>query len=632
MLNDGVARSRSALALRAQNSMAGQIDLRRVEVSAGVEQTAGDGNGIATLDGAGISLAVCGRSTSLRQEGGLVCAAVGTPRFDSRSATAAAHRHGIAAAWLELYRECGVELFAKAHGAWSVVVVDPAKRRAIAGVDRFAIHPLCFRARDGVLDFASRADEVPGGNAEIELQAIYDYVYHHFIPAPRTIYAEIFRLDAAHRLIATVDGVEIERHWRARFAPNATPFAERKQAFVSALTDAIADQLGSESIGCYLSGGTDSSTVAGLATRVGRKPVKTFSIGFDAAGYDEMHYARVAARHFGTDHHEYYITPADLVDRIPQVAAFYDQPFGNSSALPAYFCAKLAHDDGVTRMLAGDGGDELFGGNSRYAADKLFTAYERVPALLKRSLIEPLAVPLRSLPLLRKGARYVEIARMPVPDRFQLYNLLTRMGAASVFTPEFLSRVDVAEPHRLELLTFAGLPPASTLDRTLAFEWKYILADNDLPKVCGTATLGGVEAGFPLLDDRVVDFSLGLPGELKVRRGKLRAFFKEALSDFLPAEIIAKKKHGFGLPFGVWLLRDRALRDFAQGSVNALASRGIIQPSLSQTLFGERIGEHAGYYGEMVWILMMLEQWLASRTAASGIRLAPSPRDAKPAG
>src|SRR4029079_3907534 len=201
-------------------------------------------------------------------------------------------------------------------------------------------------------------------------------------------------------------------------------------------------------------------------------------------------------------------------------------------------------------------------------------------------------------------------ARMPVPDRFQLYNLLTRMGAASVFTPDFLSGVDIAEPHRQELLTFAGLPPASTLDRTLAFEWKYILADNDLPKVSGTATLGGIEAGFPLLDEPGVDFSLGLPGELKVRRGKLRAFFKEALSDFLPAEIIAKKKHGLGLPFGGWLLRDRALRDFAQGSVNALAARGIIQPSLSHTLFGERIGEHAGYYGEMVWILMMLEQWL----------------------
>jgi asparagine synthase (glutamine-hydrolysing) len=396
-------------------------------------------------------------------------------------------------------------------------------------------------------------------------------------------------------------------------------FADRKAAFLSALADAVSDQLAGESIGCYLSGGTDSSTVAGMATRALGRPVKTFSIGFDAAGYDEMEYARIAARKFGTDHTEYYITPNDLIERIPLVASSFDQPFGNSSALPAFFCAKLAHDAGVTRMLAGDGGDELFGGNSRYASDKLFTAYEHVPGLLKRSLIEPLALglPLGTVPLLRKGVRYVEIARMPVPGRMQLYNLLTRVGPANVFTSAFLADVDTTEPHRRELATYAATLPAATLNRTLAYEWKYILADNDLPKVTGTASLGGVDVGFPLLDDRLLDFSLGLPPDLKVRGRKLRYFFKEALRGFLPDEIITKKKHGFGLPFGVWLLRDQALREFARTSVNALAARGIIQPMLARTLFDERIGEHAAYYGEMVWILMMLEQWLARAPRAA---------------
>jgi asparagine synthase (glutamine-hydrolysing) len=367
-----------------------------------------------------------------------------------------------------------------------------------------------------------------------------------------------------------------------------------------------------------LSGGTDSSTVTGMLTEVTGRPAKTFSIGFDAAGYDEMEYARIAARHYGTDHHEYYITPDDLVQRIPQVAAWFDQPFGNSSALPAYFCAKVAHDAGVTRMLAGDGGDELFGGNSRYASDKLFTAYERVPALVKRALIEPLALglPLSSVPLLRKGARYVEIARMPVPGRMQLYNLLSRMGPANVFTTDFIASIDAGEPERRELASFAATPPAATLNRMLAHEWKYILADNDLPKVTGTASLAGVDVAFPFLDDRLLDFSLGLPPDQKVRGRKLRYFFKEALRGFLPQEIIAKKKHGFGLPFGVWLVRERALRDFARGSVDALASRGIIQPGLPGMLFDERLGEHASYYGEMIWILMMLEQWLGRARAA----------------
>lgn len=613
--------------LRAPNTLAGRVAFHRAGSSTSVEQTVTDGNGISTLVGPGFAFAVFGKLASLRHEGGLLCAAVGTPRFDSRAAGESAGRHGIAGGWLALYREYGLEMFAGVHGAWSVMLVDLEKRQAIGGVDRFAIRQLCFRTNERELSFASRADEVPGGGVEIEAQAIYDYVYHHFIPAPRTIFTGVSRLDAAHRLVATTRTVTVDRHWQPQFAPNAIPFPERKQAFLSALTDAVTDQLGGESIGCYLSGGTDSSTVAGVVTRVRGKPVKTFSMGFDAAGYDEMHYARIAARQFGTDHHEYYITPADLVEGIPRVAAFYDQPFGNSSALPAYFCAKLAHDDGVTRMLAGDGGDELFGGNTRYATDKLFTAYEQVPDFLKRSLIEPLALGIshKSVPLLRKGARYVEIARMPVPGRLQLYNLLTRMGPEAVFTPDFLAQVDMGEPHRLELVTFAALPPAATLDRTLAFEWKYVLADNDLPKVAGTATLGGIDVGFPLLDDRLVDFSLGLPPELKVRGRRLRAFFKDALRDFLPREIIAKKKHGFGLPFGVWLLRNRELREFAQGSVDALATRGVIQPSLSRMLFGERIGEHAGYYGEMVWILMMLEQWLAARTISSTIRRAAFP-------
>lgn len=614
MLTDAVVAREPALALWARNTLALWCDLRHAHAGA-VDEDTRDGECAMALRGPGFAVRIAGGLASLHHDRGFVCAAIGRPRFDSREATEAATRHGAAAGWLALYRERGAQMFANAHGAWSVVLVDLAKAQAIAGVDRFAIHPLCYRFDDGVVGLASRADEVPGRSTEIDTQAIFDYVYHHFIPAPRTIFTGVARLDAAHRVKVTSEGTAVERHWQPEFVAQERPFPERKQAFIAALDAAVRDQIDSESVGCYLSGGTDSSTIAGMVTRVTGRPAQTFSIGFDAAGYDEMHYARIAAKHFGTEHHEYYVTPQDLVERIPEVARFYDQPFGNSSALPALFCARLAHDAGVTRMLAGDGGDELFGGNSRYATDKLFTAYERVPGILKRGLIEPVALdsPLYSVPVLRKGARYVEIARMAVPQRLQLYNLLTRIGPETVFTPEFLARIDTGEPSRRELATFAATPRAATLDRTLAYEWKYILADNDLPKVVGTATLGGVDVGFPLLDDRLVDFSLGLPPDQKVRGRRLRYFFKEALRDFLPDEILAKKKHGFGLPFGVWLLRDRALRDFAQSSLESLAARGTIQRSLHRTLFEERIGEHAGYYGELVWILMMLEQWFESR-------------------
>jgi asparagine synthase (glutamine-hydrolysing) len=548
-----------------------------------------------------------------------VCAAIGSPRFESSSAAAAASRGDAAAGWLELYREFGAGMFDKAHGAWSVVILDLAERSAIAAVDRFGIRPLCYRVDAGTVAIASRADEVPGAGRDIDPQAIFNYVYHHVIPAPRTIFRNVARLEPAHWLAATSRGAEVERYWRPEFAPTELPFTQRRDDFIATLTKAVSDQLAAGSVGCYLSGGTDSSTVAGMVARVTGAPVKTFSIGFNAAGYDEMHYARIAARHFGTDHHEYYVTPRDLIEHIPKVAEFYDQPFGNSSALPAFFCAKLGHDDGVVRMLAGDGGDELFGGNSRYASDRVFAAYGRVPAVVRRALIEPIALAsgTRSVPLIRKGSRYVEVARMSVPDRLQRYNLLMRIGPANVFAPEFLATIDPEEPHRRELTTFDDIAAGAELDRTLVYEWKYILADNDLPKVTGTATLGGVDAAFPLLDDRLVELSLALPVDLKVRGGKLRYFFKEALRGFLPDEIIAKKKHGFGLPFGVWVTGEPALREAAHEAIESLERRGLIRSELRRDLFDRRIGEHAGYYGEMIWILMMLERWLERRATAT---------------
>ena len=617
-----------AFGLRADTSVAGWVDLRQCGREASGVATA-DPDGVLRLGGQGWALAARGRFAAVCRDGDVVCAAAGTPRFDAPVALRAAAEQGAAAAWIALYREAGPDFVRRARGAWSVIVVDLERRAAVAAVDRFAVRPLCYRFADGLLAFATRADEVPGAGEAIDWQSVYDYVYPHIVPAPRPIFDGVSRLDAAHRLAAGGAGVQVERHWQPRFAPREVPFGERKEAFLSALAAAVSDRLGDEAVGCYLSGGTDSSTVAGMVTRVTGKPARTFSIGFDADGYDEMHYARVAARHFGAEHREYYVTPQDLVELIPVVAAFYDQPIGNLSALPAYYCAREARREGITRMLAGDGGDELFGGNSRYAADRIFTAYERIPGFVRSALIEPLALglPLRSVPLARKAARYVEIARMPVPDRMQLHNLLTRIGPGQVFTPDFLARVDTGEPRQRELATWAATPEGATLDRTLAWEWKYVLADNDLPKVVGTATLGGVDVAFPMLDERLVDFSLTLPPALKVRGHRLRYFFKKALEGFLPDEVITKKKHGFGLPFGVWMLRTPALREVAHEAVEALERRGVIRPGLRNDLFDRKVAEHAGYYGEMIWVLMMLELWLGGRRAGS----APSPGTVPPA-
>jgi asparagine synthase (glutamine-hydrolysing) len=148
------------------------------------------------------------------------------------------------------------------------------------------------------------------------------------------------------------------------------------------------------------------------------------------------------------------------------------------------------------------------------------------------------------------------------------------------------------------------------LNRTLAFDWRYTLGESDLPKVRETTRLAGISVGFPMLDSALLDFSLTLPDNYKLRGLKLRWFFKEALRGFLPDEILTKKKQGFGLPFGVWLTKNPKLFELANDSLQTLAQRGIVRPEFIQTLLKHRLQEHAGYYGEKIWILMMLEQWL----------------------
>ena len=160
---------------------------------------------------------------------------------------------------------------------------------------------------------------------------------------------------------------------------------------------------------------------------------------------------------------------------------------------------------------------------------------------------------------------------------------------------------------------------ADALNRTLAFDWRYTLAESDLPKVRGTTALAGVSVGFPMLDDQLLAFSLGLPVSYKLKGLKLRWFFKEALRGFLPDEIITKRKQGFGLPFGVWLTRHSALMALAQDSLDSLAPRGIVRPAFVQRLTRDLLPQHPGYFGEMVWILMMMEQWL--RAHAPGYRV-----------
>lgn len=522
-----------------------------------------------------------------------------------------------APALLARWRARGPAFLDELRGPFALALQDPDSGAQLLAVDGFAQQTLCWRVQDGKLRFSADARELGSADA-LEPQALFDYLFFHCIPSPRTIYRDVQRLPAGHCLLWDGRSARLQRYWQPRFEPDAEPaFEPRAAAFRNLVEQAVRTQLeGAGTPACFLSGGTDSSTVAGMVQRVAGR-CEAYSIGFEAEGYDETAYARIAAQHFGVQHHAYYVTPKDLREHLPSVAAHFDQPFGNSSALPTFTCARLAQQDGVQRLLAGDGGDELFGGNSRYATQRLFAHYQRLPGWLRAGM-EPLLDNglSRRVPGLKKGASFIDQVRQGMPGRLQRYNLLTLLGLDQVLSAGFLAAIDASAPAALQQSVWDQHPAADELNTHLAFDWRFTLAENDLVKVRGACQLAGLEVGFPLLDDGLRAFSERLPVDDKLKGEQLRWFFKEALRGFLPDAILSKTKHGFGLPFGPWLAQAPELQDFSREHLHSLAARGLLRADFIERLLREYLPQAPGYYGEMVWITLSLELWLQRHAPA----------------
>ena len=550
------------------------------------------------------------------EDGAYLVAYAGEPRFTDTELEDLARQRGRVAALCAGYKRWQSDLAKHLTGQHAIAVVDRDQHALYLAVDRFATHSVVFQSSGGGVVFGSTLDAIVQSSAnelELDAQAIFNYVYFHVIPGPDTIYSGVRRLLAGESLTFKNGSLALQTYWEPVFDESqSAPFDELKLGFLGALRSAVESTSQGEACGSFLSGGTDSSTIAGLLGEVTGAPAKTYSIGFEAAGYDEMEYARIAAKHFKTEHHEYYVTPADVAEAIPRIAQVYDQPFGNSSAVPTYFCARFAQQDGIRKLLGGDGGDELYGGNERYAKQHVFGHYDRVPGFIK-GLMEPLLFNTPgadSIGPLRKAKSYIEQAKVRMPARLETYNLLDRFGVDKVFSGDFLAKVRSDYPLQHLSSVYHGAKAGTLLNRMLALDFKITLTDNDLPKVTRMCELAKVAVAYPMLDDRVLDFSLRLAPELKMRGTTLRYFFKEALRGFLPDAIINKPKHGFGLPFGPWLKDYAPLQDIAYGSLERLGERGVIREEFVGELIAAHRTGHAGYYGTMVWVLMMLELWL----------------------
>ena len=563
-----------------------------------------------------LGVAACSRfgKAHTHVENGLAAALTGRPQFIDDELAFIARDQNPAVAVAHGWMRYGEKLPTLMRGNFAFAVLEPLKNKACLVLDRIGSERLCYAHRNGQLAFGTSVQSVaahPAVGRTIDPQAIYDYLYFHTIPAPRSVYQGVHKLLPGQILTLNNGQVHANFYWQADYTPVGADFDTRRSNFRTVLDQAVRDA-DVPGTAAFLSGGTDSSTVVGALTAARGAPVDTFSIGFDAAGFDEMEYARCAVERYGSRPHEYYLKPADIVTAIPLIAREYDEPFGNASAVPTYFCAKAAHDAGFKRMLAGDGGDEIFGGNVRYAKQRLFELYSKVPALLRQGVIEPVAhLPGLSehFPL-AKLKSYITQAKVGLPLRLESYNFLHRTPLDRIFSADFIHAVNPSSADAALTETYERTRSDHYLNRLMHLDMKFTLADNDLRKVGTMTEAAGIEAHYPLLDDRMVEFANHLPVDYKVRGQKLRWFFKEALDDLLPQKIINKSKHGFGLPFGVWSTQYAPLGDLVGDTLSDFKQRGWIQPAYLDHMHAMLRGPHASYYGVMIWVMMMLEQWL----------------------
>lgn len=519
-------------------------------------------------------------------------------------------------ALLELYQRHGTDCAAHLRGHWAFILVDAAQNRVLLATDRMGRLPVYFGEDQGRLiagtDLAGLRELT--STATLSDQSLYNYVYFHMVPAPGAVWAGLHKLRAGEQLELTSAGWASSRYWTPHFSEHESDRSSQHQTLRSRLKEAVQRSRPEQGrAGAFLSGGLDSSTVAGMLSELQGGSCDAYAIGFDAEGYDEMAYARITAEHFGIRLHEYYVTPDDVVAALPAIAASFDEPFGNSSALPAYFCARMAAADGITTLLAGDGGDELFAGNERYAKQKVFEPYQRLPAWLRGALVEPVlnALP-GALPLVSKARSYITQAKLPLPDRLQYYSFLEQISPGEVFTAAVLQQVKTSEPLALLRETYRAPGDASALNRMLFLDWQVTLADNDLRKVSQACRLADVSVRYPMLDDDLVEFSTTLPSAWKLPGNKLRDFYKQALTGWLPDATINKSKHGFGLPFGVWMKSHKPLQELAYEHILALKQRRIFQPEFLEQAISRHRDGHASYFGELIWVLTALELWMTT--------------------
>jgi asparagine synthase (glutamine-hydrolysing) len=523
------------------------------------------------------------------------------------------------------YEEYGERCVEHFRGMFAFALWDGQKRRLLLARDRVGKKPLFYTLTDGQFVFASELQSLlqhPGVRRDVDLSALDDYLTYGYVPAPKTIFRGIFKLPPAHFLtLGNADGsagephLQVERYWQLTYQPKlGLGVEEACDGLAEVLTEAVRLRMIADvPVGALLSGGVDSGVVVALMSRLSDRPVKTFSIGFREQAFNELPYARMVAERYGTEHHEMVVRP-NALEVLPLLVRHYGEPYADSSAVPSYYVARLTRQQ-VTVALNGDGGDECFGGYERYLGSLLAERYRKVPWLVRRGLVEPVAslIPnsLGRRNRLGQVKRFLGNAGRVAGQRYLRWmSTLTPEQKDDLYTPEFRAGLagHDASAWLPGLLEAAKTEAAEHLDRILSVDVSSYLPYDLLVKMDIATMANSLEARSPFLDHRVMEFAARLPACYKVRGTRLKYLLKKLAARLLPAEAINRRKMGFGVPVGSWMRNElRPLVEDVLLSPRALG-RGYFWPAAVQKMARAHL-DGGQDYSYQLWSLLWLEMW-----------------------
>lgn len=530
---------------------------------------------------------------------------------------------------LEGYRFWGADCLERFDGMFAFALWDAQEQRLFCARDRFGKKPFFYSAQHGRLHFASELTalaQVPDLALTMDPQAVMRYLAYEYVPTPQTIYSEVRSLPPAHLLLLEKGRMRVERYWDMPVPDESDARSEDElcEELNRLLSQAVRRRMVSDvPLGVFLSGGIDSSIVAGLMARQSATPIKTFSIGFTEASYDESRYARIAARAFGTEHHERILSAEECASELPGIISRMDVPMADASVAPTWLLSGVTREQ-VTVALGGDGADELWAGYEHYIGFKAAERYNALPGFVRRGLVEPLA---RLLPASAgyinprlAVATFLRGAHAPAWQRVQsMLTAFTPDMQAEILAAPFLEREPgflaperLFAPTREQYEHWRPESAAAPLARAFHVYARQFMLDDILVKVDRCSMLHSLEVRAPFLDKDAAAFAARLPVRHKLHGFKRKYLLKKAFAGLLPSEILHRNKRGFQIPVAQWL-RGR-LRPLMEDLLaeSALRAQGIFNPRTVRALMDEHISGRADLR-KPLWTLLVFQLWRQAR-------------------